>query len=72
MAKETLIETDKDQEDRWQIESDARSIKEFFELKKDIDRFAKAIKELEKEESAIVEAVKETTAYKESIGFKKK
>jgi hypothetical protein len=63
---------DMPQEDKWQIEDDARTIEDFYALKNMPDRYNKAIKVLEEKNGTISEALKESNAHKENIGLAKK
>lgn len=60
------------QDDKWQLEDDARTIEDFYSLKNQPDRYNKAIKVLEEKNGTISEALKESNAHKESIGLSKK
>lgn len=60
------------EENEWQIEDDARTIKNYYELKANSDRYDKAIAKLEKEDKAIQEGLKAASEYKASIGLSKK
>ena len=62
----------KPEENQWQIEDDARIIKNYYELKSDSDRYEKAINQLRKEDAAIQEGLKAANEYKASIGLAKK
>ena len=59
------------EENKWQIEDDARTIKEYYTLKGDTDRYEKAIKKLKEEDAAIQEGLKAEAEHKSKIGLSK-
>ena len=68
----TIAIADEKTEDKWQIEDDARTIKSYFDLKGDKDRYEKAIAKVKEENKNVAEALAEASDYKNKIGFSKK
>lgn len=66
---EASLEAD---ENKWQIEDDARTIKEYYTLKGNRDRYDKAIAQLQKEDAAIKEGLSAASEHKSKIGLAKK
>lgn len=58
--------------DEWELEEDARTIRHYFKLKGEPDRYAAAFEVVRKESSALAEELKKQDEYKEKIGFSKK
>ena len=59
-------------EDKWELEDNVRTIRRFYELKANPDKFDKAMAVIKKENDVLSEELKKEDAYKEKIGFSKK
>lgn len=68
IAKVSDVET----EDKWEVEENVRTIRRYFELKANPDKFDKAMEIVKKESDVLAEELKKQDTYKEKIGFSKK
>lgn len=72
MADGTNKVADVETEDKWELEDNVRTVRRYYELKANPDKFDKAMATIKKENDALSEELKKEDAYKEKIGFSKK